>query len=118
MAGSRRVTTRGSGASGADDAGPGHSLVPPPHPVSASPLQLLPSTAACPACRIDERPSGHAGTHYPYRHVALLRWPRLDRAALARARDDPRKIARLVARRTAHPFEVILAILTGKSDED
>jgi len=37
---------------------------------------------------------------------------------LARARNDPRKIARLVARRTAHPFEVILAMLTGKSDED
>jgi len=57
-------------------------------------------------------------SHPSYRHIALLHWPRLDRAALARARNDPRKIARLVARRTAHPFEVILAMLTGKSDED
>ncbi len=37
---------------------------------------------------------------------------------LARARTDLRKIARLVAPRTAHPFEFILAILTARSDED
>jgi hypothetical protein len=71
-----------------------------------------------PACRLDERPALPTGSHHSYRHIALLHWPRLDRAALARARDDPHKIARLVARRTAHPFEVILAMLTGRSEED
>jgi hypothetical protein len=34
------------------------------------------------------------------RAAALALWPRLDRDALARAGGDPRRIARLVARRT------------------
>lgn len=42
---------------------------------------------------------------------ALLIWPRLDRARLTRTRGDPRKVARLVARRTNHSEEAILSLL-------
>ena len=43
---------------------------------------------------------------------ALALWPRLDRAALRRCRNDARRIAALVARRTAMPPEAILNVLT------
>ncbi len=43
---------------------------------------------------------------------ALAVWPRLDRVRLARAQDDPNRIARVVERRTTLPFESILALLT------
>jgi hypothetical protein len=42
---------------------------------------------------------------------ALLLWPRLDRTRLTRTGGDPHRIARLVARRSALPTEVILAML-------
>jgi hypothetical protein len=38
-------------------------------------------------------------------------WPRLDRGRLSRTRGDPRKIARLIARRTALTEEAILLLL-------
>ncbi len=41
-------------------------------------------------------------------------WPRLSTARLARAGDDPRRIARLVAGRTTEAPEAILAMLTAK----
>ncbi|HEY6058387.1 MAG TPA: hypothetical protein VIV06_10155 [Candidatus Limnocylindrales bacterium] len=40
-------------------------------------------------------------------------WPRLDAHALKRAGDDPVRIARVVARRTALPLESILRALLG-----
>ncbi len=43
---------------------------------------------------------------------ALVLWPRLDRTALRRCRNDARRIAALVARRTAMPPEAILNVLT------
>ena len=43
---------------------------------------------------------------------ALALWPRLDRAALRRCRNDARRIAALVARRTVMPPEAILNVLT------
>ena len=43
---------------------------------------------------------------------ALALWPRLDRAALRRCRNDARRIAALVARRTTMPPEAILNVLT------
>jgi hypothetical protein len=49
-----------------------------------------------------------------YARIALLHWPRLDRAALGRAGNDPQRIARLVARRTRLPLEVIVAMLTQR----
>lgn len=42
---------------------------------------------------------------------ALLIWPRLDLRSLSRCGCDPRRIARLVARRTNLSVEVITAIL-------
>jgi hypothetical protein len=43
---------------------------------------------------------------------ALAIWPRLDRAALRRCRNDARRIAALVSRRTTMPPEAILQVLT------
>lgn len=40
-------------------------------------------------------------------------WPRLDPRALGRCHHDPRRIARLVARRSSLGVEVILGMLTG-----
>ena len=40
-------------------------------------------------------------------------WPGLDARALARTRGDVRRIARLVARRTALPEDTIIAMLTA-----
>jgi hypothetical protein len=42
---------------------------------------------------------------------ALLIWPRLDARSLSRCGCDADRIARLVARRTSLPIEVITAIL-------
>ena len=42
----------------------------------------------------------------------LAMWPRFDRAALRRARYDPRRVAALVGRRTRMPEEAILRLLT------
>jgi hypothetical protein len=49
---------------------------------------------------------------------ALAIWPRLDRRALSRCGGDPRRIARLVARRTALPQEVIVLILLDVPELD
>ncbi len=43
---------------------------------------------------------------------ALALWPRLDRTALHRCRDDATRIAALVARRTSLPPEAIRDLLT------
>jgi hypothetical protein len=43
---------------------------------------------------------------------ALALWPRLDRAALRRCRNDAHRIAALVARRTTMPPEAIFNVLT------
>ncbi len=40
-------------------------------------------------------------------------WPRLDPRALRRCRHDPRRIARLVARRSSLGVETILGMLVG-----
>lgn len=48
-----------------------------------------------------------------YYERALSIWPRLDRRALSRCACDPKRIARVVARRTSLPIEVILALITG-----
>jgi len=49
---------------------------------------------------------------------ALLMWPRLDRQKLARCGCDPRRIARLVARRTNLSIESIAAILEPRELAD
>ncbi|MGD0861616.1 MAG: hypothetical protein ABSA21_02510 [Candidatus Limnocylindrales bacterium] len=46
----------------------------------------------------------------------MLLWPRLDRAKLRRIANDPARIAELVERRTAQPYDVILAMLTRQGD--
>jgi hypothetical protein len=51
------------------------------------------------------------GARHPLYARALLIWPRLDRAQLTRTHGDPRKVARLIARRTIHSEEVILSLL-------
>ena len=43
---------------------------------------------------------------------ALALWPGLNRPALTRCGHDPRRIARLVSRRTTLPPEAILLLLT------
>ena len=57
-----------------------------------------------------------AGSAHGYRARALLLWPRLDRRRLARTGGDPRRIARLVCRRSSLPVEVIVAMLTESVD--
>jgi hypothetical protein len=47
-----------------------------------------------------------------YVERALLLWPRLNRARIRRAANDPARIAEIVVRRTSQPYEVILAMLT------
>jgi hypothetical protein len=42
---------------------------------------------------------------------ALALWPRLDAKALKRCGHDPRRIARLVARRTPLPLDTIMGML-------
>jgi hypothetical protein len=51
---------------------------------------------------------------------ALALWPRLDRAALRRCRQDPARIAALISRRTALSPEAIKQVLLMPtvSDED
>jgi hypothetical protein len=51
---------------------------------------------------------------------AMALWPRLDRAALRRCRQDPDKMAELIARRTALSPETIKQVLLmpSVSDED
>jgi hypothetical protein len=51
---------------------------------------------------------------------ALALWPRLDRAALRRCRQDPARIAALISRRTALSPESIRQVLLMPpvSDED
>ncbi len=53
-----------------------------------------------------------ASTRYVAR--AQVTWPRLDPGGLRRTGGDPVRIARLVARRTNLPLEVIFAMLTGE----
>ncbi len=48
-----------------------------------------------------------------YTERALVLWPRLDRDRLRRTHGDPRKIARLVAQRTALSVDEIVALLTA-----
>ncbi len=47
---------------------------------------------------------------------ARAMWPRLDARALARCAGDPKRIARLVARRTVLSLENIEAMLVGPDD--
>jgi hypothetical protein len=54
--------------------------------------------------------AGHAALD-PLCQRALLLWPGLDRVRLGRTRGDPNRIARLIARRTIHSEETILALL-------
>jgi hypothetical protein len=49
---------------------------------------------------------------------ALALWPRLDRAALRRCRNDAHRIAALVARRTTMPPEAIFNVLTMPPVDD
>lgn len=56
-----------------------------------------------------------AGGSGPLQRRALALWPRLDAPALRRCGDDPRRIARLVARRTPLSVEVIVVMLLTPS---
>ncbi len=50
-----------------------------------------------------------------YFERAMLLWPRLERAKIRRAADNPCRIAEIVARRTKQPYDVILAMLTKQA---
>ena len=66
--------------------------------------------------RIHDRGPGQAGRGPGWESELVRRalsiWPRLDRAALRRCKDDPHRIAALVARRTSLPRESIVQMLT------
>jgi hypothetical protein len=68
------------------------------------------------AFELDDPPSREIGRRI--RRRALLLWPRLDSARLARTAGDPQRIARLVARRSSLPSDVIVAMLTAADDRD
>jgi hypothetical protein len=48
---------------------------------------------------------------------ALAVWPRLGHPRPASLRHDPRRMARLISRRTTLPVEVILALLGAPADD-
>jgi len=60
---------------------------------------------------IDRKPPAGAAPACDVRRKALAVWPGLDRRKLTRTCGDPKRIARLVERRTALPYEAILGIL-------
>jgi hypothetical protein len=53
-----------------------------------------------------------------YSARALAIWPGLDRQKLRRTQGDPKRIARLVERRTRLPVEAIVGLLTGRAQND
>jgi hypothetical protein len=62
---------------------------------------------------MSERGTGARGVDpdSPLERRALALWPRLDRRALHRCGGDPRRIARLVQRRTSLSIEMIIGML-------
>lgn len=56
-------------------------------------------------------PNRRADPPSPLERRALALWPRLGHRALRRCRDDPRRIAELVSRRTTLDADVILRVL-------
>lgn len=72
------------------------------------PLEFGLGAGAGPSCEVGRR----------VRQRALLLWPRLDPARLARTSGDPQRVARLVARRSALPPEVIVGMLMAAGDLD
>lgn len=62
----------------------------------------------------NDLPAPAPPTDRRYRRRALSLWPRLDGAQLRRAHDDPWRIARIVALRTALPFETIVELLLAE----
>ncbi len=69
------------------------------------------ASSAAPACAIDA--ATRAADRSDYMARALELWPRLDREKVRKARDNPRRLARLIERRTGESFEVILSMLDG-----
>jgi len=60
---------------------------------------------------VDGRPPGAVRIDADVRARALLLWPGLDRKKLTRSCGDPRRVARLIERRTALSREAILGML-------
>jgi hypothetical protein len=59
-------------------------------------------------------PSGPRSTQdSPVVIKAMAAWPRLDRRALRRCGDDPKRIANIVIHRTSLPRSVVLQILAA-----
>lgn len=74
-------------------------------------LRLLDGTPGSPAIRVlpDPKPAA-AATEALYSRARLL-WPGLETRALSRCGGDPRRVARLVARRTVLTEEAIVELL-------
>jgi hypothetical protein len=66
---------------------------------------------------IDRKPPAGVAAAGDVRRKALAVWPGLDRRKLTRTCGDPKRVARLVERRTAMPREAILRIF-GAGDRD
>ncbi|MEA2623209.1 MAG: hypothetical protein QOH61_2119 [Chloroflexota bacterium] len=80
--------------------------------MTGEPAPAAPAPAA-PAAQGAKRALRTASTRTEdYRRRALALWPRLDPGKLRRTRGEAARIARLVERRTALPFEMILGMLT------
>jgi hypothetical protein len=76
-------------------------------PAGAAAIAPPAREAADPETRREPR----LGASNPLYARALAIWPGLDRRRLTRTHGDPRKVARLVARRTIHSEEAILCLL-------
>ncbi|MFN8630957.1 MAG: hypothetical protein U0838_11770 [Chloroflexota bacterium] len=79
--------------------------------VALEPLELLDGEAGTPAYRyVGPRRRRSPDTEALYARARTL-WPGLDARALNRCAGDPRRVARLVARRTVLTEEAILRLL-------
>jgi hypothetical protein len=60
---------------------------------------------------VEARPEPRYEEDSPVVRRAMVAWPRLDRRALRRCGNDPRRIATIVTHRTSLPRVVVLQIL-------
>jgi hypothetical protein len=79
-----------------------------------APIIVLADRRPAPSGTPVERLRGAAECAALYRRAQTL-WPRLDPRALARTHGDPRRVARLVARRTNLSEDAIVSLLERES---
>lgn len=83
------------------------------HAAAHQPLPIATDPSPRPALRLVTDNRGALVTPEAealYRRATIL-WPGLDRRQLTKTKGDPRRVARLIARRTSLPEESILVLL-------